>query len=541
MKEGFPPALQHLAQSLEINRKNPGRRYHLLLTSTISFTPDLLRRMCGSDHWSQLRSTLRDMTTSDKLGLLNYYFGQENRQADYMALALLIKAGYFSTIFTTNLDAALEDALWAVGMREHDFRTLIVGRETNQQIASYLNSYDAGEEICLLKLHGSLHAQILPARFPDLLEVPVSLQESLRRCFEHDLLILGTIKHDEDLQRLFSIKNARPTYYVIPQTGNLDSQQDYGLRLIEARYNSLRNFVISGPYAEFVPFTRTLLSSLKEMSTVHVQAESALPLAHLPDHSLLQSGETADVLLVTVTEIETRAVLKQCSSAPQKYYRGDKTYYNLGVIGQARTFLVQSEMHSEGPAGSHATVDEGIRALTPQAIVMLGIACGLRPGEQHIGDILVSQKIMIYDHVKIAPNPTTSTPEIQPRGDRVSASPRLLDRFKSGHRDINFDAWEYIPQIHFGLVLSGNSLINHTAFLEHLQKLAPDALGAEMEGSGLYSAAWRSKIDWILVKAISDWGDGNKDLNKTAYQQRAAASAARFVLETLAQGGFDRQ
>lgn len=47
--------------------------------------------------------------------------------------------------------------------------------------------------------------------------------------------------------------------------------------------------------------------------------------------------------------------------------------------------------------------------------------------------------------------------------------------------------------------------------MDQLRKLAPEAPGGEMEGTGLYSAAQRKKVDWLLVKAVCDWADGKKE------------------------------
>jgi hypothetical protein len=59
-----------------------------------------------------------------------------------------------------------------------------------------------------------------------------------------------------------------------------------------------------------------------------------------------------------------------------------------------------------------------------------------------------------------------------------------------------------------------------------------------MEGAGLYAVAQREKVDWILVKAICDYADGNKGQDKDKRQQTAARNAARFVFHVLNQGGF---
>src|SRR6266480_4262166 len=89
---------------------------------------------------------------------------------------------------------------------------------------------------------------------------------------------------------------------------------------------------------------------------------------------------SCDVLLVTATEVEARAVLnvfpRHGSPFGQRHI-GDSTYFDLGVIGGARTFLVQSEMGAGGPAGATLVVHEGIKALSPSAVIMVGIAFGI--------------------------------------------------------------------------------------------------------------------------------------------------------------------
>src|SRR5205085_4068342 len=56
----------------------------------------------------------------------------------------------------------------------------------------------------------------------------------------------------------------------------------------------------------------------------------------------------------------------------------------------------------------------------------------------------------------------------------------------------------------------------------------------------LYAASYRNAIDWIVVKAICDWGDGKKNQNKRGRQQKAAKNAASFTLHVLRQGGLTR-
>jgi nucleoside phosphorylase len=55
---------------------------------------------------------------------------------------------------------------------------------------------------------------------------------------------------------------------------------------------------------------------------------------------------------------------------------------------------------------------------------------------------------------------------------------------------------------------------------------------------GVYAAALRNNVDWIIVKSICDWADGRKRARKVYRQNLAARNAALAVLLTLERGGF---
>ncbi len=111
-------------------------------------------------------------------------------------------------------------------------------------------------------------------------------------------------------------------------------------------------------------------------------------------------NQKADVLLLTATEVESKAVLslvrKTFKRDSERRFTDEKTYYDLGEIGGARVFLVQSEMGAGGLSGATLTVSKGIAELSPLSVVMLGIAFGVDPEKQQIGQILVAKQIVAY-------------------------------------------------------------------------------------------------------------------------------------------------
>ncbi|MGB2773917.1 MAG: AAA family ATPase, partial [Anaerolineae bacterium] len=249
----------------------------------------------------------------------------------------------------------------------------------------------------------------------------------------------------------------------------------------------------------------------------------------------------ADVLLVTVTKVEAQAVFRVFLTATGQKARPEtingRVYHDLGIVNDVRVFMVQSQKGTSGPGGSQETIGKGIEALSPSAVIMVGIAFGVNEKKQTIGDVLVSEQLMLYDLQRVGVDKEGRI-DIIPRGDRPHASTDLYNLLQSADLyQVDEEDEEDEPskglKVRFGLVLSGDKLVDNVDFRDQLIKFEREAIGGEMEGAGLYVACQDRKVDWILVKAICDWADGNKGMDKDARQTTAARNAAQFVLHTL--------
>jgi nucleoside phosphorylase len=91
-----------------------------------------------------------------------------------------------------------------------------------------------------------------------------------------------------------------------------------------------------------------------------------------------------------------------------------------------------------------------------------------------------------------------------------------------------------IPTTYGNHPLWDRLLVDNPDFKGRLFQTYPNAIGGEMEGVGVAASAEREKCEWILVKAICDWADGEKT---DQHQGFAAASAVSFVQHLLSQSG----
>ena len=500
---------------------------------------------------------------------------QHSTREGYRALARLIREGFFTTILTSNTDIVLELALKEQRLHPHQYEIFTVGQVSNERIAATLEGQENG--IRIVKLYGDI-PQTGQTSSP--CKLPPDIKVSLQHYFKRNIIIIGCMDQEEEGICALHAHRDRSIYYVLPNHPPLD---DIVVKSLHKQDKHLKDFLIIGYYGEFNAFFCTLETEItyrashnqaphtllrNTLAVRHIpssqdyldgqplafeeKAESQLgpqqqslpattrplpattrPLPDLTDASKITENPThpnsktsTDVLLVTVTDIEAQAVFDLFPNRSQRVIDG-RIYYDLGFVGTAKTFMVQST--GAGPAPARICIEEGIQALSPAVVIMVGIAFGLRPDKHKMGDILVSHQIEDYDQQKIGTDPNGQR-VIYARGDRVRASERLLHRFKVGRYD-----WPTPPDVHFGQILSGSKLVSHKAFRDELLHVNPEAIGGEMEGASLSEVGNRKHIEWILVKAIGDWGDADKS---DAHQMEAAKNATRFVIQVVSQDQF---
>jgi len=238
------------------------------------------------------------------------------------------------------------------------------------------------------------------------------------------------------------------------------------------------------------------------------------------------SKQCPDVLLVTVNRHETQAVFEAFLAAtggeavPLPVDR--RLYHDLGTLNGTRVFHAISEMGSGSVGAMQQTVDRAIRAFKPGMVIAIGIAFGIDDKKQNIGDILLSKQLRPYELQRVGRH------EIVLRGPKPDASPRLINHFEvfAGTR------WSG-ASVSSGVILTGEKLVDNLDYRTQLLKLENEAIGGEMEGAGLYASASDHQVDWIVLKAICDFADGNKGQDKEPRQQLAARNSAQFLVASL--------
>jgi nucleoside phosphorylase/tetratricopeptide (TPR) repeat protein len=247
------------------------------------------------------------------------------------------------------------------------------------------------------------------------------------------------------------------------------------------------------------------------------------------------ASSSSIIVLVTVNDIETNALLDTfvgTDKAPVHLTRGGITYSELGVHGGHRIVNTICEMGAGGVGASQQRAREAIEHWQPRAIIAVGIAFGLDETKQSIGDVLVSTQIQDFELGRL-----NADGKLTPRGDKSSCADVLRNRLRQidtseKRRNSNW------PKVRFGLVLSGQKLVDNLDYRESLKVLFTEAIGGEMEGVGIYVSACTAKVDWIVVKGICDWGYNKNQADKDAWQRLAARNAAQVLKSALDAGAL---
>jgi nucleoside phosphorylase/DNA-directed RNA polymerase specialized sigma24 family protein len=235
------------------------------------------------------------------------------------------------------------------------------------------------------------------------------------------------------------------------------------------------------------------------------------------------------VLVETATKVETAAVHSAMSPLPAENALvagsvGIATY-TIGMFGRYAVAHFQSDMGNESPNAAQLATNDALVDTRPQVVILVGIAFGLQPTKQRLGDVLVAQYITSYEMVKVRPD------ALEERGETLRADAALVERIHAHGRTWTFPRADGSQvAFHVGQVLSGAKLVNNREFRDALVRRFPSALGGEMEGIGAYGAAFRQRVPVLLVKGICDWADGTKNDRAQPFAAAAATDLVRHIL-----------
>ena len=268
---------------------------------------------------------------------------------------------------------------------------------------------------------------------------------------------------------------------------------------------------------------------------------SATKACILPKEIETEVLQNVNVLLLTISTTKT-SLFKylQPLDGHKSIYRYNQsgqqtelvTYYYIGKYGACpaaiRYFSSEIEIN-----GTTNTVPVMANQCFPNlgAIINVGIACGIKKKVQ-LCDVLVSSEVIIYD------KQVDKHQEHMPEGKIITVSSQLLKLFTRPVQWPNYAMKKYlkdqrqrIPDVKSGMIFSGLYPVDNPAMTKTLvKKFAEVGIGIEMDGAYLFTENQQTTVNFIIIKAVSDFGDGK---NVTVYQHTASLLSADLVHRCL--------
>lgn len=247
-----------------------------------------------------------------------------------------------------------------------------------------------------------------------------------------------------------------------------------------------------------------------------------------------------DILLFFATSSEHDGLFRAASELNLDYPK--KTlkvggYADLGYVGTDHVVAVRTEMGPFAFGGSASRSLFYLAKTQATAVIGIGTAFGVDERKQKPLDILVSTGVLPYDDKRVTDRWYAFSRAHYDKIKRAPAKPSLVDLFKQARA-----GWDGGGEVHIGLFLSGGARIHSRSYRNELVSGCRNGhedriVGGDMEGVGFLAGCERGAPNWILVKAISDFADRNRDEIIEQTREPAAHRSAKFVLKALKDRG----
>ncbi|WP_099974651.1 MULTISPECIES: 5'-methylthioadenosine/adenosylhomocysteine nucleosidase [Lactobacillaceae] len=192
----------------------------------------------------------------------------------------------------------------------------------------------------------------------------------------------------------------------------------------------------------------------------------------------------------------------------QGKYNGHELYLALCGIGKVQ-------------AGMTATIIND--KFNPDVLINTGSAGGIGTGLS-IGDVVISSKLAYHDADATAFGYALG---------QLPDQPLYFEADDSYVKKIEQAAVASNLNYHTGLIVTGDQFIDSSEKIDKIKKMFPDVLASEMEGAAVAQVCTQFKTPFVVIRAMSDVGDENADVNFDEFVIQAGKNSVQMLLNFL--------
>lgn len=209
-----------------------------------------------------------------------------------------------------------------------------------------------------------------------------------------------------------------------------------------------------------------------------------------------------------------------------------------GWCGKTEVILVSSGI---GKVASASTATILSHCFDVDAVVFTGVAGGIHP-DVCVGDIVVASHLVQYDidlkgvlgyqRFTIPSLGLSHIPVCESLVGAAHAAASLAvthTTYAEGVRKFT----PSIPQVHRGVIASGDTFVSDPDFRFELQDAIPELLAVEMEGGAVAQVCAEHRIAFVVVRVISDRADNAAHFDFVRFIDNAAAIGSDIFVQEL--------
>lgn len=197
-------------------------------------------------------------------------------------------------------------------------------------------------------------------------------------------------------------------------------------------------------------------------------------------------------------------------------------FFYSGTIGDHEVVLTKSGI---GKTLAAVTATVLISHYEIDVVINTGSAGGIGDGLS-IGDIVISDKVAYFDA------------DVTAFGYAYGQMPQMPLYFEANEKLIN-SAMEASGNStlngRVGLIVSGDTFVSSKEKIAEIKSHFPEVLANEMEGAAIAHVAYRYQKPFVIIRAISDVGDENANVNFDEFIIEAGEKSAKMVLALLSE------
>jgi nucleoside phosphorylase len=256
--------------------------------------------------------------------------------------------------------------------------------------------------------------------------------------------------------------------------------------------------------------------------------------------SLLDLGEdfvvnpaAPAVVIITAIAVEYEAVRKRLLDIQEKIHKG--TIFHCGRLKniQWQVVLVQT-----GPGNQQAAVlaERAIERFGPDLVILVGVA-GRLHDDLRIGDVVVARKVYAIHGGTEVGEIFLSRPDSWPSEHGYLQRAEQIAESGTWRNALPYRS-DPEPRAVVRAIASGEVVLNSeiSSLAQRIRSHYNDACVIEMEGAGVARAGQLNKTPVVVLRGISDYANGEKEIaDRAGGQERAAANAAAFAAALLSE------